>query len=533
MIYQFMRRDQAWKFMPAMFALVVALCVVRAATHVEWLFLAAYVYLSAVWVVGPNRRVTFFEAALPVSGRQLFLARMLSMFLLLWLPALGGIGALLGMEGAHGAGDAWAVAALAGLITLGIVSGSAVRIEEFAVPNWLMTVVWSAVAGVGLPAMYSVPHAVVTAGSVAVSAVVFGLVWRGIPQAFQCAPVEARGNRARAAAGGHDWKWAPVARSIFSFRGAGLLCGLASFGITAFWWFAPMLAAGFVTQARQRSGWVLALPMRRRTLLLAVLAAPLLALTGGVIADIELPISLFNMRVVRVEKTTPPNLLVSYRFWQIAPAGQAPTVRSPWGESCRPETINLRLFDFYNPYTVCPGRSASFLNWQFGRAAIEIYGRRLDAAQHPDPGDEGYRPVPPGSRLWAVYLGTITCLFLLWLCILELASWHRLQPKARWAAPVAPTLLFVAISAALYLDLAHNGKSGSGPLTAGMLDLVLRRMAGALPANAALAALASSVPVLVLYLLFDKLAAGSEMVVLKADAMDRFRRLTGGSTAIS
>src|SRR5262245_11384190 len=87
MIYELVKRGVEWKIavgFAAACALVAFLGTGQVALFLATLFCLILLFMN-------QKRCTLFEAALPLSARDLFCARMVSSAALIWLPILSGI----------------------------------------------------------------------------------------------------------------------------------------------------------------------------------------------------------------------------------------------------------------------------------------------------------------------------------------------------------------------------------------------------------------------------------------------------------
>src|SRR5271170_7487131 len=85
MIYQLLKRDPAWRLIP--FAAAASLCILAGPKEVGMPVLATLLGASP-FLAGVHRRATRFQAALPISARDLFATRCISFAGLVWLPLL-------------------------------------------------------------------------------------------------------------------------------------------------------------------------------------------------------------------------------------------------------------------------------------------------------------------------------------------------------------------------------------------------------------------------------------------------------------
>lgn len=195
MILQFVKRDPASKYTLWFTAATALAALFYKPAHPSSLLIAMAgpIYLTLFIRTLPHRRVTFFEAALPVSGHDLFLARLLSLLGLIWLPAAATSAALL-ITG-NNPQTVLAIAVIATVLTLTTVVILSTRIKEFSAPAWL-SVAGPALAGLGLAAALSFGRAIPIAAACGVATIAVGAIaWNSVPQGFQSAPAEVSAPR--------------------------------------------------------------------------------------------------------------------------------------------------------------------------------------------------------------------------------------------------------------------------------------------------------------------------------------------------
>jgi hypothetical protein len=151
---------------------------------------------------------------------------------------------------------------------------------------------------------------------------------------------------------------------------------------------------------RLATRWLFALPIRQRALFWLTVLPPIVALTGGYLVGVnagmrsylyvrgitvdprqDLPEWLHPVAAASPCRTS--NVLPPQEFWIPVASGRAPVNRSPWGEAFQPPVFHVSGFDIYNPFAVGCKNSARFFDWQFRRAAIEVYGRAMTQNERP------------------------------------------------------------------------------------------------------------------------------------------------------
>ena len=283
MIYQLMKRDPAWRYLPY---LVVA-CAVAGSLFGTYPVYASPIccmapFVGAFWCT-PNRRATRYEASLPVAGRQLFLARELLMTAAIWLPAATSYCAALIAGGPAKLGPE--VVGCAAIITLLVMAIQSVRARELAAPGWTL-LVFLVVASAAVGAFLSLPNtaAPVLAGSALLAGALLSRTWRAIPKTFELAPAATWAGRTAAKSAGEPITvWMPLLRSAWAAQLHGatpVFCLLAA--MQGQWIGACVIFPIVLWRLASRQvRWAMALPVKGRVLLWAIFAPILIALPAG------------------------------------------------------------------------------------------------------------------------------------------------------------------------------------------------------------------------------------------------------------
>lgn len=292
MIYQLVKRDYSWK-------LGLGLAVLCAAGYLSsyWTVLGAiaglyigtfvglYLVLVMVVLLRPLRRCRLFEAALPIRGRDLFSARLLSDLTLIWPPWLAAAAAILARgefpgifaRGEYpGSGIAFSAFTVEAVLTFAMVAVQAVRVREFSAPNWWQRVV-AAIAAVAILLCFAKAATpwillICTVGSAAL----FLKKWAAVPESFQIAPAEPISRRVQKGPSLlPSVVWAPALRTLYSWRSLLWVISLAAYGLVG----NAVLGAWFLVvamaQELRHQQWLLSLPISRQRLFLAALLPPL------------------------------------------------------------------------------------------------------------------------------------------------------------------------------------------------------------------------------------------------------------------
>ncbi len=516
MIAELMRRDPAWQMMKGVTATAGLLAFLLSLWHADGVIAAMAAPIYAVFLMRalPHQRSTFFEAALPVAARDLFLARLLSLLSLIWAPTIAGT-AILALRGDGHLAPALPV--VAAVLSLMVVVQLSVRIEQFAAPAWLV-VIGLVVAGpvlvLTLAFGYRVPAATL---AVLASAAVLAAAWNSLPETFQCAPREATERRQRSGgAAAPALPWWPVLRSLFNWPSMIFVPVGAMFALSGDWLLAPMYLMLAYNQAMTNSRWLRALPLSRKSLM-AAMVMPML-ITLGVVMEAGMllqypkpsraPVQLGDPSHFRTTGT--PDVSVNPAFWKLAPGGQVPTVRAPWGEGFQPAPHRLLMWTFYNPYSVGQSNTERFEFWQFGRATATIYGVALTPRELAERKGAGLRPVTLQPRMQILTIALFLCTGLFWLWAIEFTWWHRL---ARLTPALRYTLSYSAVLLPLAAVMGINFLAGDsfGLMSEAQVQGLLLDLSARLPENLTVVALVSLVPVMMMWMFAAWQAGGSEI----------------------
>src|ERR1019366_2650103 len=221
MIWQLVKRDPAWRN-----ALIFTAVSAVACPALPRGFIGMFVFVVGMfWFRSqPQQRATLFQAALPIRACDLFLARILAFFALVWLPVASGAAFLL-LARRRAEDAATLVEIGAGFSVLVLVAQSS-RVREIAGSRMAAgistTIVWTASYTIWQGQF--VPRAVLLPVCAVVCAALFWNIWRQLPPAFEVLPakltrqVSSQGNSAAPA-----FVYWPILRSLFQWRTFGFL----------------------------------------------------------------------------------------------------------------------------------------------------------------------------------------------------------------------------------------------------------------------------------------------------------------------
>ena len=519
MILRLIKRDPAWEFTPWLTAAaaIAALFGSRygGSIHGGSIFGALAGLVMVLFTrAQPHRRVTFFEAALPIAAQDLLLARFLSLMALIWLPATAVAAALL----LTGSGE-FSGAAIAGftamVLTVGVIIVLSTRIEQFAAPVWA-NLACPAAAALVLVLTLESKHFVLAATLCGTAAIALGvLTWKRVPENFQCAPVGVAAPRQIAGSAAPSIPWWPVIRSMLSWQSAVIVPISLWWVATGMWLFAPMYMMMTYAHFQSSTRWTLALPLSRRTLLAIAIVPILFLLACGTEVGLLAGYARQGRDLVHLgdpkhfRPTGTLDVWVYPAFWQIAPAGHVPVIQAPWGEGYQPEPIPLLGLTFYNPYAAGERNSLGFEEWQFARATSTIYGRPMTPRELAEGKAGGQTPITLRPRMQILSIGAVVAVAMIWAWLIELFTWHRLgrlPARIRTAVMYAAGLVLVAIIMGDMLVSSVPGPASHVALEGGLLFLSRH-----LPANLAVVGGVVLVPLVLLWGILDRQAAASEI----------------------
>jgi len=502
MILQFIKRDPAWKFTPWFTAAAALGALFYSARPGGWLPLtiAGPVYLILWMLALPHQRVTFFEAALPVSGRDLFLARFLSLLAMIWLPAVATVAILLAGSKAAAAPQ---IAVVATILTLGTIINLSVRIKEFTAPPKLTLWCASCTTGAVIPALGFRLPILVAAICGGAAFVVAEIAWRSVPKTFQSAPWDVATPRRNIGNAAPSLPWWPIIRSLFPWQSALFIPVGTLFAATGQWIFAPMYLMMAYSQTRQTTRWTLALPISSRRMFAASTIPMLLVLAFG--AEFGALSGMARQGHDLIRQGDPEHfrgsgaldVFVNRAFWRLAPGGQVPVIQAPWGERFQPEPHPVLGLTLYNPYAVGEKNSFAFEDWQFSRATEYIYGRAMTARQLAEGKGQGLTPITLRPRMQILTIAAILASALFWVWLIELFSWQwlgRLSKTARTALTYSAMLIIIG---GVFGDLLVSKLPGS--LSQPVLEAGLLYISRHLPANLGVVALVAFLPLAAMF----------------------------------
>ena len=500
MIWPLVKRDPAWRGALIGMALSAAVC---ALAH-EWIWMIGPL-VGMYWLqCQPERRATDFQAALPIPASDLFLARILAFFALVWLPVASGAALLLLAR--RPVEDAATLVEMGAALSVLVLVAQSSRLPEIAGSGWASPILAVIVLSTAYPISVFVPLAVVLVACALICAVLFWRIRRQLPPAFEVLPVEltpqfsSPGNTAAPAL-----VWWPILRSLFLYSPLPILSLMFLQPLGGQWLYVAMFCIFPMPAAVARMPWPLGLPVRRGALLAVILLPSVMTILLGFLIinwfmD-KTPNGLDWFPSSGISQVRPP-----LEFWR---TGKAPVIESPWGESWQPETARLRGIAIYNPYSFGPLNSARFSEWQFRRATAATYGEAFDYAYF-----KRYRPrVRPltrQARFAILNLSAFACWVMLLVNLLFISMHWRVRRLSPHGPVVLSALLVMQGVLLLLIDLAPGNRLPD-IISVSMVNALLLRVSAVLPAGLTAVALAAALPVALLSWTAARLFRGVEL----------------------
>ena len=424
------------------------------------LFLGPVMLTSMVVVARPDIRAGVAELALPVTARQLFTVRVVSILALIWLPFLALLGAVAlgGKVDLNGfaAGfmlDAGGTACCCYFLTRRLGEARAFRLDlstssvvlcvalGCAVLSAVLTI--AAIQDAGLNGRYAFPIAAAAllfsvwrlARGWAMAPLVFELVGapKGGAPAAEAPNTGAKADKPYNAAS----PWLLQFSLLFGYVDIFLIPLAAMMCIFPEW--APLVFGALLPVQTLRS--IQALPLNPRTESLKRLAVVvvLMALVslgwrfapGSWVSWRNMP----HMVVPHEDTSRQGQLILPLAYWQMADGARPPEVVAPWGERAYPPVQRFAGVPVYNPYFCANRASDAFLAWQWNRATTRVYGAAQPQTQRPPRGRVPYALFSVRLRLLQVAVVFMVGLSFFWVSGFRL--WFRVVRRVRHGAHLA------------------------------------------------------------------------------------------------
>lgn len=519
MILRLVKRDPAWRI-AGILAILIGIGLpawgptMMRRDSVNALMLIAFTVFGCANFARPHVHATLFEAALPIAGRDLFLARTLSLLGMVWLPLLCGIGVTLaiGNDGSL----ALMLLGTGAALTPAILLQHAIRVRELTGPP-----VWSRLAFLvsvaGGAAWYCLPPGVVLSLCGLLSAAVLLGTWTSVPPSFQVAPLavaEPAAVRTPSAAKPLSkayFVWWPVLRSAYIGRPIYYFALMVMQGMFGSWFyfFAIFVVQG-VSKNRQSTRWLSALPLSYSTRLRIVLLSTVAPLMAGLAIGMFFPFHYDNQMAKGPRQKVETETNVALEFWRYATEGTVPAIRTPWGETVQPALFQVAGVIFYNPYTVPGSGSMQLHDWQMQRATQAVFGEPMSPAEYLAARRAGVlKPRTGGALMRILTLESAGLFALLLVFATELTAWRRFHRLSFSARVIVMSLLFGVPCAAIFgIDTYFQTDVGVS-LGQALFHFALLRFTSAVP-NSLLAVAAAAAPIVPMCWILTRQFARSE-----------------------
>ncbi|MEP6781294.1 MAG: hypothetical protein ABJC26_15460 [Gemmatimonadaceae bacterium] len=490
-----------------------------------------------------RQRSNGFEAALPISARKIFGIQLGVALLFVMIPltiwaiviqlksrdvtTARMVTDFIGTEG-------WSTPRIIQLFCgmfIAVVLPYTVHARRFTMPpGWTYIALWFSI---GLVTALVVKLLSSTAAAVALGAfaVTLALVtYRVVPESFQKSSLKLRDDGKVATNEmspifsmfdfTHAWRWSFLksAIQIQVLVFAVIFLGMSSFGKMSLLYFSILVSSGY-SLIRERTRWLRALPIAHRTRLLIPLV-PVLALGVLVpLTGLRIPNGFGNFErslfygapatYKHGERYFDSPTKVPLQYWHRAPNNVAPTITAPWGETSPAYTFQGPGLVLYNPYSSIEGSSERFIDWQFARATIAVYGKAIPRSEY------DYEKFPLPRPLVEVFPVRLLDALMLTLYALFIAFVSGFGYKPRFANNSAVQMLtpFLAISPGfigLAIDWYYGMAAGAEvitPFSHAFFMEWLRRWHAYQP----FVFVVAFIPVAILYVLLEQQFARSEM----------------------
>lgn len=473
-------------------------------------------------------RATLFDAALPISARDIVAARLFTKLLLLSIPTIACV-----ITWQQGLGDiyplprfleAMALFALAELLPSCIRPGvlNVSTVTAYVWPLALLTVVSGFI-------LWLVPS--VLGAAVLGTAVVALVAWTvaTMPASFERAAFEGgvvgeaptwatRAPLKRISA------WLPVLQSITPFPVLMSFGFMLVGGCLGSWpWYLATFPVVAHTVLRQRTAWLAILPLSHRARLLCIAVPLCLSTLGGLAIGRTLPKPFGQDRRMSADAPntryeqgnyylSPTSVPLTY--WQrmrtrpLPPGAthirQPVKIVAPWGEAVVADTFSILGATYFDPFTTTRESSPRFMEWQFANATKTVYGRPIPRHEYKD------KSIPRPPRVadaWSVQLlgaGLTLTALLFMLLAFELSLSARVS---RWKSPLASSLSVLLFYLPLYTIggiCFYYGMDRGTSIFIPMIERMLLATTRALPDNLLVVGLVALIPPAMVYAMLER-----------------------------
>jgi hypothetical protein len=498
LIYQLLKLDGTWKKVVgwALAGAVGSLLISRTLASPDSHNTNSFIGIYFVWFFSSARaRAATFHIALPIPGRQVFLAQIISNLSPFWALSIA-VSVVAHFYGPLSHSLAMEIMLASSAITLCFCILHSVDLKEQKASTDMMVVAVSIFILLSICLMVVISLFPEASGLWAVllipSVFLFVYILIKTPKSFLLSETSAaRLQNSYAEAPGGTKRdplflaWRPIFRSLFFgpfLYGCYLplfflfLCARHFSMVVLF----ALWVAMIWIQMRQRMDWAYAFPISRSIVLPLVLAPIFLLTLTGYFLGISLlerfssPPQISAPADMRQVNKTMWNTWPPREFWQLAPGGIAPLIQAPWGETFQPPTIRDRGLCLYNPYVVGDQNSAHFYEWQFARGTQAIYGRAIPLSEFQGPGITHRRVIYPW-RMKIIHISLILAITLIVISFEEILGWRAIP-------------LFIKLSGCISIvlgagSIALFSSPGSGKAFVEYADSLPLRISWILPDN--------------------------------------------------
>jgi hypothetical protein len=445
-----------------------------------------------------------FELALPVTRTQLLWSRIVASLGMLWLAVLTGIATMLLVKQPFP--DLREPVAFAAFFTACACLATSARVS----PRRLIErVSWLLASLCGLLALLSLPwQGALAIACVAAVPVLARLWWTFVPEWHRRTSISLPAPIAASI-------W-PLIKLLFSWQTLAVAPLAFLVGRNLSWTCLPFAGLFLMTvSARQRC--LLALPVSRRSFLLARLLPVLALLLAGIA---------FGYRAGHLTWTSPaayatsgssdwrsytgnpPGLDVPLDYYQRSVNAPPPEIVAPWGETAQPhgQWLGATLLSSqfaYNPYFVAPRNSDRFFEWQFGRATRAIYGQALRPDELAAAIRAGLKPLTEQPRMEILSMAFGAAAVLTLALLFAMSQWHYLRHIPSFLRGMLKPLRLPLLSL-FALTFFISAMSSSYDPVAARVQPLLFHLSAILPTNLACMTLALLAPLATLYWALEK-----------------------------
>lgn len=435
--------------------------------------------LLAAWLSPP--RSTGFTSVLPVSGKVVYLARLIRSII-----SSFGVGALVvGISPLWGADYRATLSGISALMlgALMITTQDLLRPTSAALPparERILILLPTAVVGV-LALMFAPVWISLAFFAIALTASI-RVAYAGAPAAFIAdARVDSTGG---ATPRGVLERislplWArPSLRSAFNRNTiVFVVLSFVSGNVGSSTSLLVVAVLAIAPQLKARQKWLDTLPLSHhaRAIRFLAVAAFLPILAAGAGSLIRTPFT--NSRLMGVGGPDPfldydryeSDSRVPLAFWEVTARDTAPWIVSPWGEQSPPYQFRMLGRTYYNPFSIAKSSTKQFVEWQHIRATTAVYGVPMSTAEYDAlDGDLPSHRTSSGEMRMLKFALAVS-LAILMLASEELSRSFRLvrRPAIRYLVQYTVLTVFLALivfdianpRAGPYIALAHLNRA--------------------------------------------------------------------------